>query len=293
MWPVGLIGALIVSLITYGALTTAGPPRPAIGGAFGPPTSSPSFAPSASPGETPTSTVSPGASGTPTAGGSPAPTPSGVPSPKTVAGGFVVPTAGAYTVRVEGHEGVRFSAFGFCNRDFPATTTLHIKDQYAGRDSSTSYEFDIAYSSLHSERHIYRYTKAGVFLEYEFAQVSCAGRAQSTNLKYSTPQQKVELPIRVGATWSGSGGDADRTETYHAKVLRKETLLIAGRSVETFVIETSVNMTGKEHGTRLQRWWFAPSLGLPVRTYEKYDAAQGPASYQAEITVTFADLDPR
>ena len=77
------------------------------------------------------------------------------------------------------------------------------------------------------------------------------------------------------------------------RVLRTETLTIAGRRVATFVIETSIEMTGSEHGSRLQRWWYSPSLALPVRWHEEYQAARGPASYEANLTVTFADLDPR
>ena len=227
---------------------------------------------------------------TPTAA---ATTPARGTAPARPASKLALPTPGAYKVRVDGREGVRFTALGFCNRSFPATSTLYVKGDYQGRATTTSYQFDIQYSSLHSERHHYRYTPQGVFLEYEFAQVSCAGTAQATNVDYSPPQEKVRLPLRVGASWNGQGGDAQRTETYAAKVLRTETLTIAGRAVNTYVIETSIRMTGDEHGTRLQQWWYAPTLAMPVQWHEEYDAARGPASYEAQLTVTLVDLDPR
>lgn len=292
VWPFGVVSLLIVSLVIYGALTTAAPPDPQRGGAFGAPTTSP---PSPLPTMLPSGSVSPTASPTP---GTVAPTPGATvsapgPRPPRAASRLALPTPGAYTVRVEGEEGVRFTAFGFCNREFPSTSTLYVKSDYQGRATTTSYQFDIQYSSLHSERHHYRYTPQGVFLEYEFAQVSCAGTAQATNVDYSPPQEKVRLPLRVGASWSGQGGDAQRTETYTANVLRTQALTIAGRAVNAYVIETSIRMTGDEHGTRLQRWWYAPSLAMPVQWHEEYDAARGPASYRAQLTVTLVDLDPR
>lgn len=288
VWPFGIVSLLIVSLVTYGALTTAGPPKPSVGGAFGAPTSSPtsgSLSGSLLPTVSPSSTISP-------PGASASLTPGVQPERGGGAKTFALPMAGAYRVKVEGTEGVKLSAFGFCNRSFPSTTTLYVKDDYDGRETPTSFEFDIAYSSLHSERHIYRYTPGSVFLDFEFAQVSCAGKGRPTEVDFKPPQEKIRLPLRVGASWSGRGGDAQRTEAYTSKVLRTETLAINGRDVSTFVIETSVQMTGSEHGSRLQRWWYAPSLALPVRWHEEYDAAQGPASYQASVTVTFIDLDP-
>ena len=287
VWPFGIMSLLVVSLVVYGALTTAGPPRPGLGGVFGAPTFSPQ------PSGLPSGSGTPTASGSPTASGRPTTFDTVAPTPGTVDGGIAVPTAGAYTVHVDGTEGVKFTAFGFCNRTFPTTATLYIKDHYTGRDGPTSYEFDIAYSTLHSERHIYEYTRTAVFLEYEFAQVSCAGNAQPSEVRYSPFQEKVRLPLRVGASWSGSGGDAQRTETYTSKVTGTQTLAIAGRSIPTFVIETSVKMTGSEHGTRFQRWWYSPAYALPLRWHEEINAARGPATYRDSLTVTFTDLDPR
>jgi hypothetical protein len=290
VWPFGVISLLIVSLVIYGALTTAPPPKPQRGGAFGASGVSPGATPS-SRGATPTASTTPTqlASASPRPGTSrPHATSTALPAQR-----FSRPTPGSYEVRVDGAEGVRFGSFGFCNRPFPGSTTLYVKDSYDGRATPNSYQFDIQYSSLHSERHHYRYTRDGVFLEYEFAQVSCAGRAQATNVDFSPPQQKVKLPLKVGAAWSGQGGDAERTESYDARVLRTETLRIDGRAVGTYLIETSVEMTGDEHGTRLQRWWYAPSLAMPVQWHEEYDAAQGPAGYKAQLTVTLVDLDPR
>jgi hypothetical protein len=285
------VSLLVVSLVVYSSLTTPAPPEPSRGGAFGAPTDAPTATASVSGGLFPTTTPS----------GSQAPSPAAAPSASTApaprgGGGSArtpaLPTAGSYGVRVEGTEGVKLGGVGFCNRPLPDRTTLYVKDGYEGRDSPTSFEFDIAYSANHSERHIYRYTNEGVFLNYEFAQVRCGPRAQDTELVYSRPQEKVRLPLKVGETWSGRGGDAQRTETYTSRVLRTEILTIAGRRVSTFVIETSIEMTGSEHGSRLQRWWYSPSLALPVRTYEEYDAASGPGSYQARLTVTLEDLDP-
>jgi hypothetical protein len=289
VWPFGVASLLVVSLVMFGALTTPGPPRPERGGAFGLSTSTPTISPTGVPSATATpSAIATTSSPTPSAPGRHVAPPKGGPGSS-----LALPTPGAYTVRVEGSEGVHFTAFGFCNRDFPASATLFVKDSYEGRESPTSFQFDISYSTRHFERHHYRYTSAGVFLDYEFAEVSCAGAAQSTNLPYSPPQEKVRLPLRVGATWSGEGGDAERTERYSARVLRKETLTVDGRNLDVYVIETTIEMSGDEHGSRLQRWWYAPAVAMPVRWFEEFNAARGPATYEASLTVTLVDLDPQ
>ncbi|MGH2749199.1 MAG: hypothetical protein ACRDKB_14955 [Actinomycetota bacterium] len=191
-------------------------------------------------------------------------------------------------MRIDGHEKVEFGPLSFCQRDFPHSSTLIVKK--AKGESPTSFDFDHEFSDQHKERHIYRYTNDGVLLDFEGAEVTCGGVAQTSETEFSPPQNKVQLPLRVGARWSGEGGDEGRTEHYQAKVLRKEKLTVAGRTTQTFVIEIAIDMTGSERGRRFQRWWYSPNLALPVRWYEEIEAERSGATYQMEAMFTVVSL---
>jgi hypothetical protein len=195
---------------------------------------------------------------------------------------------GSYGVRVQGSERVKFGPLSFCERDFPDTSTLGVKP--AEGEGPSAFDFDHTFSSLHSERHIYRYSPGSIMLLFEGAQVSCGGIEQGSETSFSPPEEKVRLPVRAGASWSGSAGDAERTEAYSARVLRTERLSVSGRAFTVFVIETSIEMTGQESGRRFQRWWFAPELAMPLKWYEEIEAARMGATYSMEATFTITSL---
>src|SRR5207249_10489757 len=116
------------------------------------------------------------------------------------------------------------------DRKLPSSSSL-VVSRSAG-ESATSFNFDHRFfpgqPNTHDERHIYRYTRGGVFLDYEQATVTCAGVRQSTIISFQPPELKVRLPLKVGASWRGRGGNSSRTETYSTKVVRSELLTIAG-----------------------------------------------------------------
>jgi hypothetical protein len=203
-----------------------------------------------------------------------------------------VPREGTYRLSVDGSERVKFGPFSPCNRSFPSQASLVVRRSTG--EAATSYDFDLRMypgsPDMHDERHIYRYTAAGTYLDYEEATVTCAGIKQPTQVTFDPPQEKVRLPLTVGASWSGTGGDADRTEAYTAKVLRTEVRTVDGRSLTTYVVETTVRMSGSESGSRLQRWWYAPSLAVPVRWYEEISASRMGATYSSQATFTVVDL---
>jgi hypothetical protein len=284
--PISLVILLVVAFVVYGAITRIGPEHYARGG--------PSFAaqqPSATASATGTVSGAPHSasptssrSASPTVGSS---TPPPLVNPKTIPG-IAVPRTGAYAVHVDGSEKVRFGPVSFCDRRLPTTSTL-IVSKSAG-ESATSYNFDHGFfpgqKDMHDERHIYRYTKSGVFLDYEQATVTCAGIRQATIISFRPPELKVRLPLRVGAKWTGRGGNGSRTETYSTRVVRSETLRIGGKRIPTYVIEASITLTGQESGRRFQRWWYAPSRAMAMRWHEEISASRMGATYS--MAATFA-----
>jgi hypothetical protein len=188
---------------------------------------------------------------------------------------------------VDGSEKVAFGVISFCNQSLPTRTKLVIGK--AAGESARSYDFDVPYfpssSGQHDERHIYRYTAAEVFLDYEIATVTCQGVRQSSDTSYAPPQRRVRLPLAVGDTWSDKGGDADRTETSSSKVVRTEAVTIGGASVPTYVIGTSTSFTGSESGSRQQTWWYSPAWAMPVKWTERINGQRSGASYSEDVTV--------
>jgi hypothetical protein len=200
----------------------------------------------------------------------------------------ITPRAGTYQLAVDGKEKVDFGPVSFCSRALPARTTLVVAP--AQGEPAGSYDFDIRYfpgsAGQHDERHIYRYDRDQVVLSYENATVSCGGVQQASQVDFNPPQVRVQLPLRVGARWSTTTGDSDRTEDATSQVLRTEPVRLAGAEVATYVIETTVRITGSETGSRLQRWWYAPSLALPVKWFEHIDGSRSGATYSEDATVT-------
>jgi hypothetical protein len=203
-------------------------------------------------------------------------------TPSTV----VLPRPGSYQLAVSGSEKVRFGPVSFCNQKLPAVTRLVVAK--AAGESPTSFDFDVPYfpdkAGQHDERHIYRYTPKGVYLDYEVATVTCQGVRQSSTTSYAPAQLKASLPLKVGARWSNHGGGDNRTEDGTSRVSRTQLLTIAGERVLTYVIETSTSFTGSESGTRQQTWWYAPSWAMPVQWTDKQSGQRSGASYTGELT---------
>src|SRR4051794_16748640 len=192
------------------------------------------------------------------------------PSQLPGAPGVVLPATGTYRLAVQGSENVKFGFVPGCQNTFPTTSALTVGK--ASGEGPTSYNFDLrlypSQPNRHDERHIYRYTKGGVFLDFEEATVTCSGVKQSSTVNYSPGQLRAQLPLSVGATWHTVGGDSARTEDATAKVRGTSHISVAGHSYLVYVIDTTVKMTGSESGSRQQTWWYAPSLGLPLKWHE-------------------------
>ncbi|MDX6285356.1 MAG: hypothetical protein QOG53_841 [Frankiales bacterium] len=306
--PVLVFALLIGAFLGYGAYTRSKPTHYGRGGdvfAAGIPSGDgPSAAPSAStrpsaaasaaahsPG---TTGVSSAVGGTTSSGrnGRPNGEPSSKPTPLTGAPGVVMPATGSYGLSVHGSEHVNFGAFKACNNTFPSSAVLAISK--AQGESPTSYNFDLRLfpgsANKHDERHIYRYTKSAVVLDYEQATVTCAGIKQSTTVNFSPAQVRAPLPLHVGSSWTSKGGDSGRTEDASGKVTGTSHLSVGGKSYLVYIIDMTVKMSGSESGSRTQRWWYAPSLGLPLKWHEAETGARSGATYKADYTCQITRL---
>jgi hypothetical protein len=291
--PVITLTVLALAFISYGAMTRLRPTKFSRGGPVYQVGSTPTALPStgsddaASSGsgairapKPPRASKKPGAKGGTAAGGG---TPSTGGSPS-----LAEPATGVYQIRMSGHESVHFGPVSICNRDLPSSAQLSVSK--AEGETPTSYVFDLPISGDHTERHIYRFEGDELFLDFEGARVTCAGISETSEVSFSPPELRARAPLSVGGSWSGRSGDEDRTESYRTTVVRTESITVAGLTVPTFVIETSIDLTGNENGRRFQRWWYAPTLGLPVRWYEEISAERRGATYSEQATFTVVSL---
>jgi hypothetical protein len=198
------------------------------------------------------------------------------------------PRTGTYALAVQGSESVRFSTVSFCNQRLPDRTSLALSP--AEGEAPGAYNADVRYfpdrAGQHDERHIYRYSTAGVALDYEHATVTCQGVRQSTEVSFDPAQLRVQLPLRVGAQWSLRGGDQARTETGTSTVDGTEVVQVGKERVPTYRITTHIAISGDESGGRDQVWWYAPSWAFPVKWSERINAKRSGASYTEDVTVT-------
>jgi hypothetical protein len=301
--PLAAIVLLVGAFEGYGAYTRSKPVSYSRGGnAFAAPpgtstqpSSSPTPGASASTAAVPSATSGPSASAASAASAVASTAATSAPvadGPSQAAGprapaALAVPAVGTYRLTVKGSEKVKFGAVSFCNQSLPSSTSLVVTR--AATESPTSYDFDLRYfpgkTGQHDERHIYRYTPAGTYLDYENATVTCQGVRQSSETSYSPPQLRTKGTLAVGQSWTNHGGDADRTETATSKVLRRETLTVGGRSVATYVIQTTTSITGSESGSRGQTWWYSPEWAMPLKWTERIDAKRSGAAYSENVTV--------
>ena len=198
------------------------------------------------------------------------------------------PATGTYTLSVDGSEDVKFGPYSACHNTFPSQSALVISS--ASGEPAGSYDFDQRFfpnsAGKHDERHIYRYTDKGVFLSFEQATVTCAGVKQSTTVNYSPLQLRVPANLKVGQSWNNSGGDSGRTESGSSKVVGTATLSVGGHAYRTFVIDTHLDMSGSEKGSRDQRWYWSPDLGVPLKWHESLSGSRSGATYSEDVTFT-------
>lgn len=205
---------------------------------------------------------------------------------------LATPATGVYGLRVSGYEQPKFGPFSVCKNTFPSHATLDVHK--ASGEGTNAFDFDLrlypGQPNKHDERHIYRYSNDSVDQVYEAETVTCSGMKQSTEVDYSPPQVRVKLPLRSGESWHNHGGGSARTESGDSKVVGASRIAVQGRSYQVYEIKTHLTMSGSETGTRDQTWWYAPSLGIPLKWTETLNGRRSGANYREQLTVTVASL---
>jgi len=237
----------------------------------------------------------------------PAPTPTtaktGTPTPTTPTTGAApqpagppLPALGTYTYVVDGTEGASFVG----TRRFPDRMTM-VAHQAAGL-SASQVVFDLKYSDQHAEREIVDFRGDGVYFNFEGGSVTFGPRTETSEADYEPPMLQIPKPLQAGFTRDlvvqakNSSGSVTRTEDVKVSVLGKETLTIAGASLETWKVQVNrkIRPGSSDQGTRTRTYWFDPARNLWVKYTEVFhgerSVAVGSFTYDSNLTATLADF---
>lgn len=141
---------------------------------------------------------------------------------------------------------------------------------------------DYAFSPDHSERTIVGAVAGGVGLVFEGGAVTFGLMTQSSQAEYSPAIVEVPLPLAVGATRSGAtvatnaGGGGTRTEDWTTKVIRQETITVAGRSIQAWVVtvDRQTRPGSADQVTRSRTYWYDPASRMWVRWQERFEGSR-------------------
>lgn len=205
------------------------------------------------------------------------------------------PATGRYVYAVDGWE--KTTAPG-SHRRFPDTASVVVHER-TETAKGTTFTVDLAYSDDHVERAVVRYGRQGLHVTFEGGRVVFFGGAvtETSQAEYHPPVLRTPYPARVGQRWSGTtearrpqDGSRVRRESYHGRVVGTETVRVAGRPVDTVVVEWRSQFSGQEQGWREQKLWFSPRLGIWVKVHDRVHGERFNFAYDKNATLTLRRL---
>ena len=129
------------------------------------------------------------------------------------------------------------------------------------------------------------------------ADVSVLGLVTSTEIRQVPAFPAFEFPLMPGRTWSGHWDDPNGNvnANFTTSVVRQEELTIGGQAVQTWLVETHLDLLGpKTHGDADVKAWFAPQFSQSVQEAQEQSIVDARnISYRATWMVTLANLRPQ
>ena len=175
--------------------------------------------------------------------------------------GTAAPEAGRFTYAQSGWE--EFCA-GPCNRQqLPATqdTDQKVRDAGAGR-------LEVVTTVRSGNNRSVRSTSVLSRSSLDITKVELTYGSFSETYAPAPPVRSLRFPLRVGDAWSGSW-KANTSGDYRFQVLSEETLVVDGRRIKTFKLDTRTNFKGDFRGYANAVTWIDPRTATPIRTSGK------------------------
>ena len=199
------------------------------------------------------------------------------------------PALGTYTYDITGTEAVT----GFGSRSFPPTMT--ITAHKAAGLAADEVDFDLDFSSDHTEREIVAYRNHSVDLDYEAGSIRFGPMTQTDEGSYVPPMSIIPL---AGTTLSGSsaaqtGGTTSRVEDWTTTVTGSQVVTVGGRALQCIVVkvhrQTRPGYSDQE--TRDTTYWYSPALHTWVKWAQTMHGQRNYGvtfTYDEQFTATLA-----
>ena len=114
------------------------------------------------------------------------------------------------------------------------------------------------------------------------------------NKTFNGPVLYSPVPFAVGQAWEWTLTSTDNLThvTQKSKIDREENVTVGGQTVETYVLETDLTISGDVNGSGHLTSFVSPSYKLPVRNHSTLDATYTTFHVVSDITSDLLDLRP-
>jgi hypothetical protein len=117
---------------------------------------------------------------------------------------------------------------------------------------------------------------------------------QSKEFRPAKPVLGHPRPAAIGRSWSWTmtSTDGKTHASYAAKVVRRETLTIGGTKVDTWVIDSTLKLTGDLTYTDHESTWYDEKRLLQVKTHAQGSGSFGGIAFTTDTTSTLRSVKP-
>jgi hypothetical protein len=129
----------------------------------------------------------------------------------------------------------------------------------------TGWETELAYSRQHIEGARYEVRDGAIRVTWRRTDVTFGGFGRDDRRSVEPPSLELPKGAAAGTQWRDSYRTGDITVRTQSRVERRDTLQVDGAQVEVLVIDSRSTTSGAHPGTRNEKIWWAPTLGIPVR----------------------------
>jgi hypothetical protein len=114
------------------------------------------------------------------------------------------------------------------------------------------------------------------------------------NKTFNGPVLYSPVPFTVGQAWEWTLVSTDNLThvTQKSRIDREENLTVGGQTVETYVLETDLTISGDVNGSGHLTSFVSPEYKLPVRSHSTLDATYATFHVVSDITSDLLDLRP-
>jgi hypothetical protein len=195
------------------------------------------------------------------------------------------PSPGVYRYRATGteHGGVGPLAI---SRDVPAEAFLVVTPSPGG------WESELSYSRQHIEGVRYVVRDGALLVTSRRTKITFAGFGQDDRRAAEPPSVLLPAGAAPGTKWTENYRTGDISIHNDDRIVRAEAVQVAGKPIKTLVIEYRSTTTGAHPGTRTETTWWAPTLGLPVRSEVEIDIG-GVFAFRAKTRLDLVSTVPR